>query len=172
MPSTTNRERIAMHENPIAVRSKSRLADALGTLLQKKRFDSITITELCAEAKLSRPAFYQNFNSLGDVAARYLKIALDKAMGELPSARVSGARSYARACLDIYESAHDQVALLLTNGLADIVVAQCTDAFLEISRRTDYRYIFAASGVASVIVRDGDYLDRDELADVLERLIG
>ena len=52
-----------MSDNPIALRSKKKLIDALGKLLSEEAYKDITITKLCQEAKLSRPAFYQNFDS-------------------------------------------------------------------------------------------------------------
>lgn len=161
-----------MHENPIAVRSKSRLAESLGALLQEKRFDEITITELCARAKLSRPAFYQNFNSIRDVAVRYFRTALDEAIDKLEVIGAPDARTFARSCISLFESVDEPVELLMKNDLADIVVMQCTETFLEISHRSDYQLVFASAGMANALARERGNVDRDELVDVLERLIG
>ena len=160
-----------MHENPIALRSKAKLADALGELLKEKRFDAITITELCARAKLSRPAFYQNFDSIRDVATRYLQTSLHAEVEKIYPTRYDDARTYYQLCRGIYDGAGDAISILLDNGLTDIVMEQCTEAFLAIVHRPNYHHFFAGAGLAVAFVRDGDRLDEYELLDVLGRLI-
>jgi len=160
-----------MSENPIATRSKNKLADALGELLKEKSFDSITITELCSRAKLSRPAFYQNFNSIRDVAARYLQADMRGGIEKVWPSRYDDALTYYRICRDIYDGAADSISALLANGLSEIVLEQCTEAFLAVVHRPNYHHFFAAAGLAVALVRDGDRLDENELLDVLKSLI-
>ena len=50
-----------------AVKTKNQISQALIELLNNKPLDLITIKELTKKAKISRTAFYNNFNNLDDV---------------------------------------------------------------------------------------------------------
>jgi AcrR family transcriptional regulator len=54
--------------DPRSVRSRTQLADALGTLLRTHDARDISVSGLCAEAGVSRPTFYQHFASVDEVA--------------------------------------------------------------------------------------------------------
>lgn len=49
--------------NPISVRSKKWLTDALFELLKEKPYDKISIREISQKADLTRQTFYHNFSS-------------------------------------------------------------------------------------------------------------
>ncbi|MBQ9609478.1 MAG: TetR/AcrR family transcriptional regulator [Lachnospiraceae bacterium] len=51
---------------------KECLTDALFMLMEKKKFDKISITELCEKAGVSRLSFYRNYNSKEDIIVKYL----------------------------------------------------------------------------------------------------
>lgn len=53
--------------NPIALRSMKMISDAMLELLKKKNIDEISIKELCLEADISRPTFYQMFDSKEEI---------------------------------------------------------------------------------------------------------
>ena len=160
-----------MAENPIAARSKAKLTEALGELLEEKRLDEITITELCTRAGLSRPAFYQNFDSIRDVAVRYLQTALHAEVEVVFPTRYHDALSYYQICRGIYDGAAEPISALLGNGLTDIVIEQCAEAFMAVVYRPKCSHFFAGAGLAVAFVRDGDRIDEDEVLDVLDRLI-
>jgi len=48
-------------KNKTAVRSQNMIADALFSLMKRKPFHQITVTEICAEAAVGRKTFYRNF---------------------------------------------------------------------------------------------------------------
>lgn len=50
------------HDDKRTIRSKRDLANALNELLQEKKFDEITIQEVCDKALISKTTFYNNFN--------------------------------------------------------------------------------------------------------------
>lgn len=54
---------INQQENPISVRSKKWLTDALFELLKEKPYDKISIREIAKKADLTRQTFYHNFTS-------------------------------------------------------------------------------------------------------------
>lgn len=58
--------------NPIAVRSRQMLRDALLALMREKPYAAITVTELCSRAALGRKTFYRNFTEKDEVLRLYL----------------------------------------------------------------------------------------------------
>lgn len=53
-----------MEEKPLDLRiqkTRKALVDALGKLLQEKRFENITVNEICTLAMVRRPTFYKHF---------------------------------------------------------------------------------------------------------------
>lgn len=55
------------HTNKTAIRSQHMIADALLSLMERKRFQQITVTEICEEAAIGRKTFYRNFELKEDV---------------------------------------------------------------------------------------------------------
>jgi AcrR family transcriptional regulator len=54
-------------KNPRVWRSLDKTATALFALLREKNYSDITISEVCAQAGLTRKTFYRDFDSLDDV---------------------------------------------------------------------------------------------------------
>ena len=54
-------------ENPMAVRSKTALAQALLAELMEREFDDITVSHITGRAGLSRQTFYTNFDKKEDI---------------------------------------------------------------------------------------------------------
>lgn len=59
-------------ENPIAIRSKNMLAEALLDLMHTKKFHDISIAELTQKADLSRRTFYRLFSSKKEILLYYI----------------------------------------------------------------------------------------------------
>lgn len=55
------------HKNKTAIQSQHMIADALFSLLKRKPFEKITVTEICEEAAIGRKTFYRNFEMREDV---------------------------------------------------------------------------------------------------------
>ena len=50
-------------ENPISVRSKRLITDALISIMEEKPFSKISIRDIVEKAGLTRQTFYHNFDS-------------------------------------------------------------------------------------------------------------
>ena len=62
-----------MNKNEIANNIvRESLTDALFSLMSKKEFNDITITELSKKAGVSRLSFYRNYNSKEEIIVKYL----------------------------------------------------------------------------------------------------
>lgn len=49
--------------NPVVWQSRTWLMDALAALMEEKKFEEITVVEICRRADLSRRTFYRNYSS-------------------------------------------------------------------------------------------------------------
>lgn len=58
--------------NPTAKKSQKWIMDALINLMDKMKYDKITVTAICYEASLDRRTFYRNFHSKHDVLEQYI----------------------------------------------------------------------------------------------------
>ncbi|NHI16609.1 TetR/AcrR family transcriptional regulator [Microbacterium excoecariae] len=65
-------------DDPRAVRTRARLADALVRLLSREDLASIGVAELCREAGVHRTTFYGHYASVGDLAAAVFASMLDE----------------------------------------------------------------------------------------------
>ena len=64
--------------NKTAVQSQNMIADALFSLMKRKHFQQITVTEICDEAAIGRKTFYRNFDMKEDVVEFRLDILCER----------------------------------------------------------------------------------------------
>jgi len=62
----------AQNDNAQAIESRNRIADALLALMKQYPYKSITITQVCQEAKIVRQTYYRNFDLKDDILEFYL----------------------------------------------------------------------------------------------------
>ena len=55
------------YENPMAIRSKNALSEALLKLMMYKPFRDVTVSDITGRAGLSRQTFYTNFQKKEDI---------------------------------------------------------------------------------------------------------
>ncbi len=60
--------------NKTAIQSQHMIADALFSLMKRKPFQQITVTEICEEAAIGRKTFYRNFELKEDVVDFWLDL--------------------------------------------------------------------------------------------------
>ena len=63
--------------NKTAVQSQNMIADALFSLMKRKHFQQITVTEICDEAAIGRKTFYRNFDMKEDVLIAFTEAGIE-----------------------------------------------------------------------------------------------
>src|SRR5262245_28240913 len=91
-------------------RTRATLRQALSSLILKKGYEAITITDICAEANVGRSTFYAHFSSKDDLKRSGLeplrKLLVDTQKAALASPGSTGERSFAFS-LPMFEHARD-----------------------------------------------------------------
>ena len=165
--------------NEIALSSQARIARTLLSLMERKPFSSITVSELCREAGVSRPTFYSLFGSMEDVVLYILK----ESYCYSPSSEHLGGCGLTGFCYGYsgYIASHrDFLSLLMRNGLFHIVYGSieeslsACDCFLpgtepELRRTAAH---FAAGGLAGFIQSCtlGETYPAETMSALLEKL--
>lgn len=71
------------NKNKTAVRSQHMIVDALFSLMKRKPFKQITVSELCEESGIGRKTFYRNFELREDVIEFKLDLMCEEYKKEL-----------------------------------------------------------------------------------------
>ena len=104
---------------------------ALLTLLKKKSYKDVSITELCTQANFSRKTFYDHFSTKDDLLD-YL--ADDLALGYRYTDNQSGTLHY----FEFWYALKDWVSVLIENNLWDYVISQSTKQLLPLLREHEW----------------------------------
>ncbi len=72
-------------KNKTAIRSQHMIAEALFSLMKRKSFQYISVTEICEEAAIGRKTFYRNFEMKEDVIDFQLDLMFEEYKQELIS---------------------------------------------------------------------------------------
>lgn len=59
------------------IRTQTALLEALETLIQKKKLSTITITDLCSQAKINRNTFYYHYNNIYEFLEEHKQLVVN-----------------------------------------------------------------------------------------------
>ena len=165
--------------NEIAQSSQARIAEAMSRLLEKKPFSSVSISELCREAGVSRPTFYSQFASTDDVI-RFILQASYCYTPEADHSDTCGLNSLCKGYSGYIVSHRDFLSLLMKNGLFHVLYQSIKDSltacdcFLSDTDPELRRYAahFTAGGLAGFIQNytEGGFCSEDSMSDLLRQL--
>lgn len=106
--------------NPISVRSKRRITDALLELMQTTPFSKITVKEIVERAGLTRQTFYHNFESREDVLLYRLDELIEGFIEYLIAHKVGGWEDLICCFFRYWQEHEDFMQLLMKNDLTDL----------------------------------------------------
>ena len=104
------------------LRVKRLIVNAFFTLLEKYDLESISISEITRIAKVSRMAYYRNFNSKIDIIDFYLDDILDEQLAALNYDINFWAEEYGRAFFQSMSKHKERILLLNRMGLDGMVL--------------------------------------------------
>jgi len=110
-----------MRENPSARRSKRWIQEALLTVMAEKPYSDITISEICKQADLTRPTFYQHFKSKEEVLLQYLDTLFQEFFVYMNEHGIKTIYELAFRFFSFWEAHYDFISLLEANGILDLL---------------------------------------------------
>jgi len=131
------------------------IEDALLYLMKKKDYKSISITEICEKAGVTRMSFYRNFDSKEDILKKWVNSVTDSFLADSEiSYKNNSSREYFIKLFTHMEQHKDVCIELYNAGLIYIVKEQFDRVFLEIHRDEydEYKSFFLAGGIYNVFL--------------------
>lgn len=162
------------------VNTKAMIADTLHTIMQKKSFDKITVTELVEACNISRQTFYYHFQDILEVVEWSVQQALQKALHQ--SLKADQSEQSVRFFVDMAIESSTQIERLLHSQyreqfekafwdgletyLRELVRHKAPD-FTQNKVDFEIAVRFCACGIAGVLLRFS--YERDMDADRMTR---
>lgn len=163
--------------NPIALRSRVCLSDALLDLMRENDYAKISIKDICSAAGLSRQTFYQFFNSKDDV----IRFMLVKKLGRIEV--TDDIRKLAYILFSFIDKNREFFKLLIDRGLESLLTQELSyeisiraqKYFVGVDKKAKrYAYVFLANALSGTIIywlEEPDSISKSELIDLLFQII-
>ena len=119
-------------DHPSAVRSRTKIAEALLGLMEKYPYNEITVKQIILETDLVRKTFYRNFSSKDEV----LRYIMKKALSDYFSVINSGKGDVLRNIF-MFADRHRRLLILLDKNNMLYVALQCMNELLPAFRDND-----------------------------------
>lgn len=170
-------------KNPSALRSKNWLEEALLALLEEKKYESITIKEICEKADLSRQTFYQIFESKEEILSYHFSILFEEFARVLAEMEIRTVFDISRQFFLFFYKHRDFVEILIANHLTYMLDQQFKiylkkiDVFcLAVSdaSHVDYITAYVVGALTQILLHwfeQGFDLSVDELSTLTEEII-
>lgn len=162
-----------------AERSRQWLTQALMKLMQTSAFDKITITDITAEAGVSRLTFYRNFESKEQILQCHFDALFDEYKSGLPEG--SDLRTVLTHSFSYIQRECGLIRLMMRQGLAALIQRPFDDYFSIVLEKVTlpgeisyFQKRFLAGGVFFIMVdwiQDSRGLAPEEIADEILTLV-
>lgn len=101
---------------------REQLTQALLHLLQIKKLDDISVSELTQQAQVGRASFYRNYQSLSDILFQYDKLLINEWATRFESDPSSNFSNVFGSLFQHYKDHADFYFLLYENGLTETIL--------------------------------------------------
>ncbi|MDR0314728.1 MAG: TetR/AcrR family transcriptional regulator, partial [Oscillospiraceae bacterium] len=145
------------HENPISLRSKHWLSDALVELMREKPYEKIAIKEVAEKADLTRQTFYHNFDSKEELLIYKSDLYFEEFFRNIFNSSVSNINDFLVYFFRYWQENADFIRLLLKNNKEHILIRRSPEyisvlKLLDLKdklkdRDIEYIYTFCAGAV-------------------------
>lgn len=113
--------------NPLANRSKQLLTTALLELLEENPYQKIQIKELCQRAGVSRPTFYNHYQTVEDILDEYLESRQKPLYNQMQRSLEEGKKPEevilegTVSCYEFWDKYADLFQLIQSAGMEDLI---------------------------------------------------
>ncbi|HDG8500053.1 TPA: TetR/AcrR family transcriptional regulator [Staphylococcus aureus] len=170
------------------VKSRKKIKLALINLLNKYRFDEISVKDICKTAEISRGTFYLHYQDKYDLVLKYQKSVMIHAKRHFKSHKYENKREFIKQAISFWESEGELLLLLLSSkGSSEIqqLVKSLLQKHMELNllpfitnenmSQKDERYflVFLSNAVLGVLQ---EWIDNDKqetsngLTDIIDKI--
>lgn len=143
------------HINKTAVRSQHMIADALLSLMKRKQFQQITVTEICEEAAIGRKTFYRNFELKEDVIDFMLdKLCAEfeeKIIGKTPAEQLYIYFSFSQSHVDFFKTMYKSGLLPVAQNKFAKYLPYTMPIWSDDSVEQEYHSRFVIAGIQAIM---------------------
>ena len=158
------------------------ICTAIFQLMEKKKYEDITVSEIIAKAGVSRMGFYRNYESKESVIEDFILRAFNRTVDEIESKRPLNLQTYnvIVTVLENFKKYSDYINILLSQNLDYLTYTCYQKAFNRIYRQkkvTPLRYYYASILMANMFalevgwVKSGLKDSPDELARMYSKIL-
>ena len=162
--------------NKTAIQSQHMIVGALFSLMKRKTFQQITVTEICEEANLGRKTFYRNFELREDVIDFWLDLRCEECRDMLLP--VPTEEQLCHYCIFL-KTYMDELIVLYENGLHTMVEKKFSvfmpytmPLWSEDPVEQEYRSRYIIAGIDAIIrvwVTRGFRESVEEIVEIVKR---
>lgn len=149
--------------NPISIRSKKKIAEALIALMNEVPFVKITVKDIVAKAGLTRQTFYHNFETKEEVLKYTMDELFDEMFQFMVDKKIINWEDIIWFYFRFWQRNSDLLKLLIKNNLVYVLDAKYTEYFKLFQilqfRKTDltnmeaeYVYSFISGAMTRLLV--------------------
>lgn len=148
-------------KHPASLRSKQWITDSLLQLMEKKKYEDITITNICNHAQLARRTFYRHFESKEEVIDKLVERVVQEFIDCMQGTSLLDFRTYITTYYRFWHE-HMQLLLLLNkDSLLDVLAIEYIKRFSEVlylntkdmdSSNLNLIWAFCSGGLWSLLV--------------------
>ncbi|WP_288648318.1 TetR/AcrR family transcriptional regulator, partial [uncultured Lactobacillus sp.] len=108
--------------NMKSMRTQQQIEKTLFSLLQKKPYIDISITEITRKAEVSRTSFYRNYENKDAVLVQFLAKQYQKFIDDINSHQIKTLKDQLKTYLDFFKKNPQLMKSLLAAGLEGILL--------------------------------------------------
>ena len=162
------------------VRTQTALLEALEELIKKKKLSCITITDLCAQAKINRNTFYYHYNNIFEFLDEHKQIVIEDINKVFDKSRSHSKQAHIDLCVSLKRHPHFLNILISPNFDIDYfndifeTAAKITEIFADsnapASPREKLISTYCNAGANAVIynwILGGMTESPEEIADII-----
>lgn len=106
-------------EDKRSKKSSTLICEGLASMLNKKSYPDITISDICQECHLARTTFYRLFDTIDDVLLYQFDTLFEESLNEYFTSSYSN-QSYAKTILEIALNNHSLIQALIFSNRTDL----------------------------------------------------
>lgn len=131
------KKRLRQTNIEVNIQVKHSMYEALLNLLERKKFSSISVSDITSEAGVSRMSFYRNYESIEDILIEHLNEVVEEYKKEkieyvIPESEdIYYGKAYMIHCFCFFYKHHEFINTLISCGMGDLFLAKITDYLIE-----------------------------------------